>query len=68
MRNTITRATIAGLAALSLMGSLVATSEPAAAGGHGGSFTAAGSTAAVGMAAGGMAAVGMGRVARRRLA
>ena len=31
MRNTITRATIAGLAALSLAGSLVATSEPAAA-------------------------------------
>jgi hypothetical protein len=45
MRNTITRTTIAGLAALSLMGSLVATSEPAAAGGvhvggggHGGGF------------------------------
>jgi hypothetical protein len=38
MRTTITKATIAGLAALSLMGSLVATSEPAAAAGrfHGG--------------------------------
>jgi len=36
MRNTISRATIAGLAALSLMGSLVATSEPAAAQFHGG--------------------------------
>jgi hypothetical protein len=35
MRNTISRATIAGLAALSLMGSLVA-SEPAAAQFHGG--------------------------------
>ena len=31
MRNTITKATIAGLAALSLAGSLIATSEPAAA-------------------------------------
>jgi hypothetical protein len=46
MRNTITRTTIAGLAALSLMGSLLATAEPAAAagvhvgggGGHGGGF------------------------------
>jgi hypothetical protein len=42
MRNTISRATIAGLAALSLMGSLIATSEPAAAqfdgGGRGGGF------------------------------
>ncbi len=36
MRNTVSRATIAGLAALSLMGSLVATSEPAAAQFHGG--------------------------------
>src|SRR5271163_2542076 len=36
MRNTITRSTIAGLAALSLMGSLIATSEPAAAQFHGG--------------------------------
>jgi uncharacterized membrane protein len=41
MRNTISRAAIAGLAALSLTGSLLATSEPAAArpwhgGGHGG--------------------------------
>jgi hypothetical protein len=36
MRNTISRAMIAGLAALSLMGSLVATSEPAAAQFHGG--------------------------------
>ena len=36
MRNTISRATIAGLAALSLMGSLIATSEPAAAQLHGG--------------------------------
>ena len=40
MRNTITRSTIAGLAALSLMGSLIATTEPATAafrgGGHGG--------------------------------
>ena len=36
MRNTISRTTIAGLAALSLMGSLVATSEPAAAQFHGG--------------------------------
>ena len=36
MRNTISRATIAGLAALSLMGSLIATSEPAAAQFHGG--------------------------------
>lgn len=31
MRNTISRAAIAGLTALSLMGSLIATSEPAAA-------------------------------------
>jgi hypothetical protein len=44
MRNTITRATIAGLTALSLMGSLIATTEPALAtslhggGGHGGGF------------------------------
>ncbi|MGB7977187.1 MAG: hypothetical protein WCF81_23185, partial [Roseiarcus sp.] len=43
MRNTISRATIAGLAALSLMGSLIATSEPASAAGfhggfHGGGF------------------------------
>jgi hypothetical protein len=47
MRNTITRATIAGLAALSLAGSVIATSEPAAAahfqgggfhGFHGGGF------------------------------
>ena len=47
MRNAITRTTIAGLAALSLIGSLVATTEPAAAGGnvrggfhggHGGGF------------------------------
>ncbi len=40
MRNTITRTTIAGLTALSLMGSLVATTEPAAAAGrfHGGGF------------------------------
>jgi hypothetical protein len=46
MRNTITRTTIAGLAALSLMGSLLATAEPAAAagvhvgggGGHVGGF------------------------------
>jgi hypothetical protein len=36
MRNTVSRATIAGLAALSLMGSLVATSDPAAAQFHGG--------------------------------
>jgi hypothetical protein len=38
MRNTITRTTIAGLAALSLMGSLLGTAEPAAAAGslHGG--------------------------------
>jgi hypothetical protein len=37
MRNTMTRTTIAGLAALSLMGSLIATAEPAAAGDfHGG--------------------------------
>ena len=51
----ITRATIAGLAALSLMGSLVATSEPAAAG----SFMAADGMAAVGTAAVGTAAAGM---------
>jgi hypothetical protein len=39
MRNTITRATIAGLAALSLAGSVIATSEPAAAAHfHGGGF------------------------------
>jgi uncharacterized membrane protein len=38
MRNTVTRATIAGLTALSLMGYLVATTEPTAAAGalHGG--------------------------------
>jgi hypothetical protein len=38
MRNTLTKTTIAGLTALSLMGSLLATAEPAAAGGnfHGG--------------------------------
>jgi hypothetical protein len=46
MRNTITRAAIAGLAAGSLMGSLIATNEPATAAGalhrcggfHGGGF------------------------------
>src|ERR1700690_4175699 len=39
MRNTISRSTIAGLAALSLMGSLIATIEPASAQRwHGGGF------------------------------
>ena len=50
MRNTITRTAIAGLAALSLMGSLLATAEPAAAGGvhvGGGGGHVGGSTAAV---------------------
>jgi hypothetical protein len=49
MRNTIIRATIAGLTALSLVGSLIATSEPAAAafrhgggGFHGGGFRGGG--------------------------
>ena len=36
MRTNITKATIAGLAALSLMGSLIATSETASAAGRGG--------------------------------
>ena len=65
MRNILSKTAIAWLAAFSLGASIVATSEPAAAGdwhggggGHGGWHPAAASTAVVGMEAGGMEAGG----------